>query len=148
MNPAVIFDMDGTLCNVAPIRHHVKGGRGKKKDFAAFHSESVNCEPIPRVAEAARIASRSGLTVIVVTARMVMWARHTAMWLALHDIPSDVMFMRRNGDHRPDFEVKRDILARIQTEFKVIHAFDDNPKIIALWMEHGIPTTIVEGWEE
>lgn len=148
MKPAVIFDMDGTLCNVAPIRHHVKGGRGKKKDFVAFHSESVNCDPIHWVASCARVAHQSGLTVIVVTARMVMWGRHTAMWLALHDIPSDVMFMRRNGDRRPDYEVKRDILARIQAEFKVIHAFDDNPKVVALWQEHGIPTTIVEGWQE
>lgn len=148
MKKAVLFDVDGTLCDVSPIRHHVRGGRGKYKDFVKFHAESVNCLPHESVVRAAQAAERDGLVVITVTARMAMWGRHTAMWMALHDIPSHIMFMRRNGDHRPDTEVKQDILNRIRCEFDVVHAWDDNPKIIALWEANGISTTTVEGWEQ
>jgi len=144
---AVLFDVDGTLCNVSSIRHYVRQGRKPYKDFNAFHRESVNCPPNEEVAAAAREAYEAGLTVLVVTARKVQWARHTAMWLAINDIPSHRMYTRAQNDDRPDYEVKAGILARIQTEFTVVHAWDDNPVIIALWQSRGIPTTIVRGWE-
>jgi phosphoglycolate phosphatase-like HAD superfamily hydrolase len=140
---AAIFDMDGTLADVRSIRHHVLT---KPKDFDAFHAESVNVPAHEWVVDRARIMSDLGIAVIIVTARRVRWARHTAMWLALNDIPSDVMFMRGDHDHRADVDVKRDILAAIRRNFAVIHAFDDNPSVIALWESEGIPTTIVPGW--
>ncbi|WP_092501608.1 hypothetical protein [Agrococcus jejuensis] len=41
--PAVLFDVDGTLCDVRSIRHHVDGtGR---RNFDAFHAESIDCPP-------------------------------------------------------------------------------------------------------
>lgn len=142
---AIIFDMDGTLADVRAIRHHVLNGT-RHKDFDKFHEESVNVPPNEHVAEAARQAHADGLAVLIVTARSAKWRHHTAMWLAINHIPSEGMWMRPNKDHRPDFEVKSDILRRIQASFDVIHAWDDNPSVIQLWESHNIPTTIVEGW--
>ncbi len=141
---AVIFDMDGTLANVNAIRHHVVGTR--RKNFHAFHAESVNVPPNEHVARAARQAGSDGLAVLIVTARKAMWRHHTAFWLALHAIPSDGLWMRADHDHRPDREVKQDILDVIRSEFDVIHAWDDNPSVIEVWQRNGIPTTIVDGW--
>lgn len=56
--------------------------------------------------------------------------------------------MRGAKDMRPDYEVKSDILKVIQKSWEITHATDDNPKIIKLWQEHNIPTTIIEGWED
>lgn len=57
---------------------------------------------------------------------------------------------RGDDDNRSDHEVKRDIY-KIVTEdhgFNIVRAIDDNPKIIDLWQELGIPTEIVPGWSE
>lgn len=140
----VIFDVDGTLADVRSIRHYVVGTR--RKNFDAFHAESVNVPPHAHVANAAQVAEMLGHDVLVVTARKVRWARHTAMWLALNQIPSAAMFMRGDADGRPDVEVKRDILRAIKRSWDVVAAWDDNPKIIELWKSEGIPTNIVEGW--
>ena len=56
-------------------------------------------------------------------------------------------FMRGNDDNRKDYEVKKDMLNTIRKNWEVIYAVDDNPSIIKLWTEEGIPTTIVDGWE-
>jgi len=143
---AVIFDMDGTLANVSSIRHHLIPVN-HRKDFEAFHNESVNVPSNPHVVNHAQLAHVLGNAVIIVTARRQRWARHTAMWLALNNIPSDAMFMRGDNDNRPDYEVKKDILDAIEHTWNVIHAVDDNPSVIALWNSRLIPTTIVEGWE-
>jgi phosphoglycolate phosphatase-like HAD superfamily hydrolase len=149
MKPGVIFDVDGTLADVRAIRHYVVPSLGSRhKDFDAFHRESVNVLPHAHVARAARLTHELGVAVLIVTARRARWRNHTAMWLALHDIPSTAMWMRADHDNRPDREVKADILARIRQSFDVIHAWDDNPRVIEVWQEHGIPTTIVPGWIE
>jgi hypothetical protein len=144
MNTAFIVDMDGTLADVRTIRHHV---RQRPKNFDAFHAESVNVPPHDHVVEQVRQAKADGHDIIIVTARNAKWRNHTAMWLALHDIPNDALFMRKNKDQRVDVEVKRDILNVIRESWTVVHAIDDNPSIIELWESEGIPTTHVEGWE-
>ena len=151
MRSAVIFDMDGTLADVSSIRHHLtrfdESKRRNVKDFNAFHAESVNVPPHDHVVNAAQVAHMMGHDVIVVTARRHMWRHHTAWWLAMHNVPSAAMFMRNDDDSRPDYEVKRDILATIRQAWNPIHAWDDNPAIIRLWAEEGIPHTVVPGWE-
>ncbi|MBD3004652.1 hypothetical protein IEJ02_11155 [Streptomyces sp. 5-10] len=140
---AVIFDVDGTLCDVSSIRHLVTGGN---RDFHAFHMASIDCPPHDFVVEAARETLRKGQQVLVVTARMQQYRNVTAMWLAMHGVPSDALFMRANGDFRKDFFVKKDILDRIRTRWNPVHAFDDNPAVLELWEQEGVSYTIVPGW--
>lgn len=145
LHEAVIFDVDGTLCDVRSIRHHVMSGR---RDFHAFHMASVDCPPHPHVVEAARKAQAEGRKVLVVTARMERYRALTSFWLALHDVPSDDLLMRADGDGRPDYDVKREILARIRRRYRPVFAWDDNPAILALWDQEGIPRELVPGWGE
>ena len=65
----------------------------------------------------------------------------------MHGVPSDMLMMRGNEDNRKDYEVKRDMLNTIRKAYDVVHAWDDNPAIIRLWAEEGIPHTVVPGWE-
>lgn len=152
MKTAVIFDMDGTLADVSSIRHHLnkfdETKRRVMKHFHRFHAESVSVPPHQHVVNAAQIAHMMGHEVLIVTARKHMWRHHTAWWLAMHNVPSDMLMMRGNEDNRKDYEVKKDMLETIRQGYDVIHAWDDNINIIRLWEENGIPTTIVPGWED
>ena len=152
MRTAVIFDMDGTLADVSSIRHPLNKFDATKrrviKHFNRFHDESVSVPPHKHVVNAAQVARMLGHDVLVVTARKHMWRNHTAWWLAMHDVPSDMLMMRGDDDNRKDYEVKKDMLDTISKAYNVIHAWDDNPSIIKLWTEEGIPTTVVPGWED
>lgn len=148
---AVVFDMDGTLADVSSIRHHVRPdptGKRKYKDFDAFHRESVNVPPNHDVVAMAQQHAAEGKDIIIVTARRAKYRNETAMWLAQNGVPSHAMFMRADDDGRPDYEVKKDILSRMSQSFNVVHAVDDNPNVLKLWHENGIPTTRVPGWED
>jgi len=143
MQDAEIFDMDGTLCDVSSIRHLVQG---VDKNYHQFHLQSASCPPHSEVVERAHAAHRAGRAVLIVTARSTEYRNVTAMWLALHGVPSDAMYMRRAGDFRKDFLVKRDILSSIRKHWNPVHAHDDNPAVIELWNSQDIPTTVVPGW--
>lgn len=143
----MVFDMDGTLVDVSGIRHLVEGGN-KQRNFDAFHKESVNCPSIPWVLSAAIDAKALGYRVIQVTARSEKYRPHTSWWLADNFVPSDGLFMRPDGDYRPDYEVKRDILDHLVKSYDIRQAYDDNPAIIGLWSEYNIACTVVPGWQE
>lgn len=146
----IVFDMDGTLVDVSSIRHLVQGGpqNNYKKDFDAFHRESVNCPAIKWVAAAARDAAGMGFRVIQVTARQAKYYAPTAWWIAENFIPSDGLFMRTTGDFRPDYIVKREILDRLFKRYDIVKAYDDNPNVVKLWSQYGIPCIVVPGWED
>lgn len=140
---AEIFDVDGTLCDVASVRHHV---RGERRDFDAFHEAALACPPHDWVVEGARTAAREGRAVVVVTARRERWRAGTSFWLALHDVPSDHLYLRGLHDGRPDVEVKRDVLDQVSRRYDVVRAWDDNPHVIGLWESAGIEVVVVPGW--
>jgi hypothetical protein len=144
---AVIVDVDGTLCDVSSVRHHVAR---RPKNFDAFHAASANCPPIAQTLAFAEEHHGAGRVIVVVTARTYRWESLTRTWLDQHlTVPFAGPFMRGDNDSRPDVEVKRDIHAILTGDhgYRIVAAIDDNPAIVALWAELGIPTTVVPGWE-
>ena len=89
----------------------------------------------------------NGLDIIVVTSRREWWRGVTSIWMAKNGIYHDALYMRKDGDFRKDYEVKDDILFRINKQWDVLHAFDDNPSVIELWEKNGIPTTKIGDWD-
>lgn len=141
--PAVIFDMDGTLCDVTSVRHHVVE---RPKNYDAFHHGSLFCPPIDWVVEEVERHRAAGRAILVVTAREERWRTLTENWLQHHSIGYHVMFMRPTGDFRSDVLIKGEIYDRIKERYEVHHAYDDNPSIIGLWKARGVPHTVVPGW--
>ena len=107
MTDAVIADLDGTLCDVAGILHHLEGD---ERDFAAFHAASADCPPRAEVADAVRAAHDAGKAVLVVTSREFIWRDLTLDWLVGNEIPHDGLAMRIVGDYRADDVVKAEML--------------------------------------
>ena len=141
---AYIFDVDGTLANVDPYLHHV---RGSNRDYEAFHEASVGALPNIEVVEMLNHAFFDQMHIIIVTSRKEKWRGLTSYWLAKNDIGHHALYMRSDDDNRPDYEVKKDILLKIKNHWNVIHAVDDNPNVIRLWEDHGIPTTKIGNWD-
>jgi phosphoglycolate phosphatase-like HAD superfamily hydrolase len=148
---AAIFDVDGTLCDVTSIRHHVVLSHPENKgykDFEKFHRASVWCPPIRATLDAVREHQAKGHGIIVVTARKERWRPETTGWLE-GLVEYDELWMRADADDRPDYAVKADLLRKIRARgWNVVRAFDDNPSIIKLWRMEGIETTVVPGWIE
>lgn len=161
MKSAVIADMDGTLADVSSVRFHVDGSQTKTqangrvkaiKNFDAFHAAS---EFVPANQQAIDFCVRHqsfGHEILIVTARMRQWEGVTTRFLertcAPHFSWVTPIYMRADGDYRKDYDVKRDILAEIRETYEVIAAIDDNPHVVELWEDEGIPSIeIVPGWD-
>lgn len=138
--------MDGTLVDTSSVKHLV-GESLRTQNFDALHAASIACPTIPWVVEAAREAKRMGFRVIQLTARQEQYRALSYQWMEMNDVPSDGLYMRANGDFRPDADVKRDVLKNIFPTHDIVKAFDDNPSIVELWKEFEVPCVVVPGWE-
>jgi FMN phosphatase YigB (HAD superfamily) len=141
---AYIFDVDGTLANVDPYLHLV---RGSNRDYDAFHKASIGALPNIEVVEMLNNAVADKFAVLVVTSRKEKYRGLTSLWLEKNNLRSHALFMRADDDNRPDYEAKKDMLDKITEHWDIIHAVDDNPNVIRLWEDNGIPTTKIGDWD-
>lgn len=141
---AHIYDVDGTLANVDPYLHYV---RVSNRDYDAFHKASIGALPNIEVVQMLNNAVSDRHDILIVTSRKEKYRGLTSMWLAKNNIRSHALFMRADNDSRPDYEAKKDMLDNITKLWDVVHAVDDNPNVIRLWEDNGIPTTKIGTWD-
>lgn len=141
---AHIYDIDGTLANVDPYLHYV---RGSNRDYDAFHVASINALPNIEALQMLNNSIADGYSVLIVTSRKEKYRGLTSMWLAKNNIRCHGLFMRADDDNRTDYEAKKDMLNKIIQFWDVTHAVDDNPNVIRLWEENNIITTKIGNWD-
>ncbi len=146
--PAVIFDVDGTLADTTTIVHLVASTHPNwtGHDYVAFHEQARTIPARKGMPAVARCWSASGIIVIILTARSDLYRQYLVEWLDAQAIPANLIRMRAQNDYRPDVDVKRDHLIHLLRTYKIAHAYDDNPYVVAMLEEYGIPTTHVPGW--
>jgi FMN phosphatase YigB (HAD superfamily) len=145
-SPAVIVDVDGTLVDVAGIRHYVLADP-RRKNFEQFHAASSYVAPMPLVVETVHALQSAGLAIVVLTSRKERWRHRTRAWLAKWEVPVDALGMRADHDERRDDDVKRDLYGHTRRlGYDPVLAIDDNPIVVALWRSLDIPTVVVPGW--
>lgn len=146
---AVIVDMDGTLVNVASIRHHVRKPAGEK-NFDAFHAESIDCPPNQQAIDYCTKHFHQGDTIIVATGREQKWYDVSFKWcLANMPCPFDGPFhARENGDRHSDVVLKKQLYHYLDRNYDIRGAIDDRPEIVQLWRSLGLEVELVPGWEE
>ncbi|MGB9013582.1 MAG: hypothetical protein WCB95_12130 [Aeromicrobium sp.] len=136
MREAVIYDLDGTLCDTSSIEHLIEG---EERDFAAFHAASAECSPRQEVLAAARSDHDAGRAVLVVTSREFIWRDLTLDWLARHDVPHDGLYLRVVGDYRTDLVIKGEIWDHlVEDGFAVVGAWDDKQGVLDVWGHRGV----------
>lgn len=140
---AIIFDVDGTLCDVRSVRHHVERPSDTlrfRPNFNRFHSESIYCPAHEQVVRLLNRAREAGYVILVVTGREEKWSFLTSTWLSEWSISYDELIMRPARDNRSDAIVKAEIEREISKRFNARLAVDDREDIIEVWQRAGIAT--------
>lgn len=142
----VIFDLDGTLCNIDHRLHFIKG---EKKDWPSFFDACVNDEPKWPIIMAFNALSLSEY-VEIWSGRSIAVKEQTEYWLMKHGIqPHHLAKMRPDGDHTPDVDLKRQWLrdARFNGSMPSL-VFDDRQSVVDMWRSEGVTCCQVEAWSE
>lgn len=140
MRPCYIFDIDGTL---ADLSHRLPHIQKSPKDWDAFFAACEDDEPIGHVCELAKNVFRAGPAVVFMSGRSDRVHSQTRRWLGKHiGLWAKVapLYMRKDGDHRPDHLVKLELLNMVRDHgYAPIMAFDDRNQVVEMWRANGVP---------
>ena len=142
--PIVIVDMDGTLADVRHRLHHINGPG--KKNWKRFFEAQVHDKPFAAIAQRVRDLARNH-EIVIVTGRPEEYRSGTEAWLHKFRIPFSRIYMRRAGDHRPDYIVKGEILENIGPQ-RVVLAFEDRQPVWEAYRRAGVRVIAVNHGEE
>jgi len=169
----IIVDVDGTLADTSHRQHYVvphgvhkpycangdkelRPTQGKcpqcdivlKKDWDRFFAA---CAEDPLMQPIADLVALLGLEyyIIVVSGRPIdQCGIATEDWLLKHNIHPLHLFMRNGpGDHRPDYEVKQEILDLLP-KGRIAYVLDDRPQVLRMWRANGLTTLAVGDLKE
>jgi hypothetical protein len=124
--PAVLVDIDGTVCIKHPDRDIY--------DLSRVGEDLPNV-PVVRTVQAVRAA---GYALVFCSGRQgTAPSRHaTEAWLRAHVGEFEDLLMRPAGDQRPDDLVKHDLYrAWIEPFYDVLVAFDDRASVTKMWRD-------------
>ena len=159
----VLCDLDGTLADVNHRLHYIKNDDGTKKtrkesDWGSFHTECINDVPNNDVIEILHSLVREWWQEVyflsgrndVVRAETVEWLqKHVADYEHWSETCRAQLVMRKNGDFRPDTEIKLEMVQELGlTPDDVLCVLDDRQCVVDMWRENGFRCLQVNAWEE
>lgn len=138
-----LFDIDGTMANNDHRKHHLEKD---PKDWGAFFAASHLDPPHEHITKLVR-SLRSGHhgSVIYATGRSEADRATTTDWVREHAghvwrPGRQRLYMRADGDHRPDTVVKLELLKMMRNDgWEPIMCFDDRSSVVEMWRAAGIP---------
>jgi len=133
----VIFDIDGTLADIAHRRHHVSDGRS---NWAAFNQAMGDDTPNDAIVSLYQTLWKSGAyNLEIVTGRNERFRDITERWFVWNEIPFTRITMRADNDHRADHIIKEEILNRFLVQkHEIEFAVDDRQQVVDMWRRNGI----------
>jgi len=121
---AIICDLDGTLAHMT--------GRGP------FEWSRVGEDRIDKAIQKI-VFDLERTKILFLSGRDGVCQEATAKWLTDHGINNENLFMRPQGDTRPDEIVKREIYDReIQGKYNILFVLDDRSKVVRMWRGLGL----------
>lgn len=136
---AYIFDLDMTLCDCSHRLHFITG---EHKDWDAFYDACLDDAPIHDVIKILNIIEWRAAKAIFLTGRPEICRLNTDNWIINYtgiETGKENLFMRKDGDHRPDYIVKREIYEQeIKDKYDVIGVFEDRDSCVKMWRELGL----------
>jgi hypothetical protein len=124
----IICDIDGTLAHNDGHRHWT--------DYAKVGGDKL----IPHIRTILE-KFRSDYHIILLSGREETCRKQTIGWLDKHNVPRDALYMRKQGDYRKDFIIKKELYeAHIEGVYNTLFVLDDRNQVVDLWRKDiGIP---------
>lgn len=120
---AVICDLDGTLC--------LLNGRSPYK--ADDCDKDLLNKP---VADLLKLKAASGTKIILFSGRLDTYKDKTITWLAEHEIPYELLEMRKAKDVRKDSIVKKEMYESfVKDKYCIEFVLDDRDQVVNLWRD-------------
>lgn len=113
----VIFDIDGTLAD--------KGTRNPF-DWKAVVDDTLR-KP---VYEAYKMHKAKGDYIIICTGRDGICEKETREWLKKHNIEPHEFYIRKEGDVRPDWQIKEELWRIISHRYNISLMYDDRDQVV------------------
>lgn len=145
---AYIFDIDNTIADCTHRLHFIQPPAGKgasdfEPDWDTFYRACVDDKPIDDVIDMyTHITGSLPTQIFFITGRPERVREQTKKWL--HDniscsINDDQILMRRDGDWRPDYQIKRELYERkIKDNYEVCGVFEDRQQCVDMWRKMGL----------
>lgn len=142
----IIFDLDGTLCDVEHRRVYVQT---TPKNWDAFNNACVLDTPLAHTRAVYEALDWVGnYTILFFSGRSGENYPETVEWLNTHinqkperlGRTEDRLLMRADKDRRPDTIVKKEMLDWIREQgADVFFTVDDRQSVVDMWRENGVP---------
>ena len=144
----IIVDIDGTIADHTHRQHYLKR---EPKDWDGFFAEmhkDLPISPIVNIVNQLRsITAYRGIyenRIIFCTGRTEKYREVTTEWLqSIFDqitfVDEYILYMRQDGDFRPDHIVKAELLAQIRFDgFNPVLAIEDRQSVVDMWCREGL----------
>ena len=132
----IIFDVDGTLMNIAHRRQYVVQ---RPKDWHSFRESTHMDTPNRDIFVVARALADSGHRIIIASGRNQSQADITREQITSQGVQPVAYYFRSNSDYRPDHVLKSGMLDRmIEDGYQPQMVFDDRTSVINMWRERGL----------
>jgi hypothetical protein len=145
----VIIDIDGSLCDVDSVLHHIIGKPKHERDHDSFIAGSMECPPKQDVVEWIGKHYEMGDGLLVLTGREERYRPQSEAYVAMHvPWPIDAFKMTPDFDPRSGVDAKEALYDELVEEgWEIVGAIEDRPDIVELWEKLGIPEIVlVPGW--
>lgn len=137
---AVVFDIDGVICNADARQHFLEK---PKKDWRGFFGACGNDELIEETSRLISVLTPD-VAVVLLTGRPLDVRDITVDWLRRHDIRWNLLIMRERGDYAASLSFKRQTLRRLKADgFNLVMGFEDDTRNQAMFVEEGVPCMYV-----
>ena len=145
----VIFDLDGTLCDISHRLHFVTGPR-KTRDYDAFFAACGDDKPKWPILHTFDALISGGHRIEIWSGRSDQVWEQTTRWLDENaGIGRYLSRMRPHGDYRSDVDLKRQWLVEERENGNTPDlVFDDRQRLVDMWRAEGITCCQVDAWEE
>lgn len=130
--PAIIVDIDGTVAIHGDERGHY--------EYDKISTDTPNRAVIDLVCAVSEDLDNP-TRVIFLSGREDRCMDDTKAWLDRHVGSAywDDLFMRKTGDHRPDYIIKQELFdAHIRSDYCVCWVLDDRDQVVKMWREMGL----------
>lgn len=142
----VIFDLDGTLCDITHRLHHVQNGN---KDWDAFYAACDKDVPKDNIIEMLCCLEECH-NIIISSGRSENTRIQTEKWLNDNGVKYNKMLMRPDQCYIPDNALKKMWLdtGMFGPKEDILFVVEDRDRMVQMWRSVGLTCLQVDQWVE